>query len=98
VFIVFLFVWSTLVYDFIAYWTWADRGFLKALGVLDFAGGTPVHITSGVSALAYAICVGPRRTVDHKNSKSTSPADTYIGTSLIWFGWFGYLFFGFHNY
>ena len=53
VYLIFLFVWSTLVYDFIAYWSWAEKGFLKVLGAIDYAGGTPVHINSGFSALAY---------------------------------------------
>lgn len=51
-FIIFVFVWSTLVYDVIAYWTWAPNGWLKALGIIDFAGGVPVHITAGFSAFA----------------------------------------------
>lgn len=51
-YVLFLVVWSTLVYDFIAYWVWAPKGWLKAYGILDFAGGTPVHICSGFSALA----------------------------------------------
>jgi ammonia channel protein AmtB len=53
-------------------------------------GGTPVHITSGFSALAYALAVGPRRTVDFKKLKPSSPADIYLGTALLWFGWFGF--------
>jgi Amt family ammonium transporter len=51
-YIFFLFIWSTIVYDFIAYWNWAANGWLHNFGVLDFAGGTPVHINSGFSALA----------------------------------------------
>jgi Amt family ammonium transporter len=51
-YVLFLVIWSTVVYDFIAYWVWVPNGWLKALGALDFAGGTPVHITSGFSALA----------------------------------------------
>ena len=50
---IFLFLWSTLVYDFIAHWIWAIDGWLRDYGVLDFAGGTPVHLTSGFSAFAY---------------------------------------------
>ena len=52
--LVFLFVWATLVYDPIASWTWNPNGWAASMGVLDFAGGTPVHISSGASALAYA--------------------------------------------
>ncbi len=89
-YILFLFSWSTLVYDFVAYWTWAPNGWLRGLEVLDFAGGSPVHITSGFSALAYALVVGPRRTVDFKNVKPHSPSNVFLGTALLWFGWFGF--------
>ena len=89
-YVIFSFIWSTFVYDFITYWTWAPNGFLHNFGVLDFAGGTPVHITSGFSALAYALAVGPRRTVDFKKLKPSNPADIYLGTALLWFGWFGF--------
>lgn len=58
---VFIFIWSTIVYDPIASWTWNSVGWAYQLGVLDFAGGTPVHITSGASALAYAMMLGPRQ-------------------------------------
>ena len=52
-FIVFTFLWTTLVYDFVAYWTWNLNGWLHTLGALDFAGGGPVHIASGFASLAY---------------------------------------------
>jgi len=68
---VFAFVWSTLVYDPIASWTWNANGWASKLGVLDFAGGTPVHITSGASALAYAIVIGRRREI---NKVSPNPS------------------------
>ena len=58
---VFVFIWATLVYDPIASWTWNSNGWAASLGVLDFAGGTPVHITSGAAALAYSIMLGQRR-------------------------------------
>ncbi len=51
-YVVFLFFWSVFVYDIVAYWVWGENGWLKKLGALDFAGGTPVHIVSGFSALA----------------------------------------------
>jgi ammonium transporter, Amt family len=89
-YILFLVIWSTIVYDFIAYWVWAPHGWLKDYGVLDFGGGTPVHITSGFSALAYALAVGPRRTVDFKSEKPTNIADIFLGMTLLWFGWFGF--------
>ena len=89
-YILFLIIWSTVVYDFIAYWVWAPNGWLKSYGVLDFAGGTPVHITSGFSAMAYALAVGPRRTVNFKSEKPTHLADVFLGMTLLWFGWFGF--------
>lgn len=59
--LVFVFVWATLVYDPIASWTWNSAGWAAKLGVLDFAGGTPVHISSGASALAFSLMLGPRK-------------------------------------
>ena len=87
---IFLFFWSTIVYNAIAYWHWAPNGWLRTLGVLDYAGGAPVHICSGFSALAYALAVGPRKTVDHANYKPSSISDIFLGTCLNWFGWFGF--------
>src|SRR5881392_578850 len=60
-FIVFVLAWATLVYDPLAHWVWGDGGWLKRLGALDFAGGTVVHISSGVSALAAVLVIGKRR-------------------------------------
>jgi ammonium transporter, Amt family len=57
----FVFVWATLVYDPIACWTWNSTGWAYKMGVLDFAGGTPVHISSGAAALAYSLFLGKRR-------------------------------------
>ena len=59
--LVFVFVWATLVYDPIASWTWNSSGWAAEMGVLDFAGGTVVHITSGAAALAYSLMLGPRK-------------------------------------
>ncbi len=89
-YLIFLSIWTTLVYNFVTYWCWAPNGWLKTLGALDYAGGTPVHITSGFSAIAYALSVGPRRTVDHRNHKPSNVADVFFGTALLWFGWFGF--------
>ena len=79
-YLLFLCLWTTIVYNFITYWCWGPNGWLRALGVVDFAGGTPVHITSGFSALAYAIAVGPRKTVDHHNEKPSNVSDVFMGT------------------
>jgi len=58
---IFVFTWTTLVYDPIAFWTWNSTGWAYQLGVLDFAGGTPVHISSGAAALAYSFFLGKRK-------------------------------------
>ncbi|KAL1923736.1 uncharacterized protein VTP21DRAFT_8716 [Calcarisporiella thermophila] len=87
--IVFLFVWETLVYDVITSWVWGPNGWLKALGVMDFAGGTPVHIASGLAAVAYAIVVGKRRDYVDFNVPH-SPSFVFLGTGFLWFGWFGF--------
>ena len=86
-FIVFALLWSTLVYDPITHWVWATNGWLKNLGVLDFAGGHPVEINSGISGLVAAIVIGKR--------KNASPEPHHIpmailGGGLLWFGWFGF--------
>jgi Amt family ammonium transporter len=59
--VIFMFIWSTLVYDVIACWTWNPNGWSAKLGGLDFAGGTPVHISSGFASLAYALVLGKRQ-------------------------------------
>nr|CAG8577195.1 12213_t:CDS:2 [Entrophospora candida] len=61
--LVFFVIWTTLVYDFIAYWCWSDNGWFADLGGLDFAGGTPIHISSGAAALAYSYVLGPRKDI-----------------------------------
>ncbi|KAJ1556597.1 hypothetical protein HK096_011653, partial [Nowakowskiella sp. JEL0078] len=65
--IIFLFVWTTFVYDPIAYWVWAPNGWLKKLGYLDFAGGCPVEVNSGFAGLSLAWYMGPR--INHKSTK-----------------------------
>ncbi|RFU29790.1 hypothetical protein B7463_g6532, partial [Scytalidium lignicola] len=89
--LVFGFFWATVVYCPIACWTWNPNGWLFNLPSLDFAGGGPVHISSGWSALAYAFVLGKRK---HSGDKSVGkPHNTtlvFLGTVLIWFGWFGF--------
>lgn len=75
-------MWTTIVYNFITYWSWAPNGWLRSLDVYDYAGGTPVHITSGFSALAYALKVGPRKTVDHKTDKPSDVSNIFLGTGI----------------
>jgi Amt family ammonium transporter len=89
-YVVFTLAWTTLVYDPIAHWAWADGGWLGKLGAIDFAGGTVVHLSSGISALVCAIVLGKRRgypTVRHPPHDLTM---TVIGAGILWFGWFGF--------
>ncbi|RKP08174.1 ammonium transporter AmtB-like domain-containing protein [Thamnocephalis sphaerospora] len=88
--LVFLFAWSTLVYNPVAYWTWAPNGWLRTLGSLDYAGGTPVHMNSGFAALAYALVVGRRQGFGKEQFKPHNYANIMLGTALLWFGWLGF--------
>ncbi|KAJ1930569.1 hypothetical protein IWQ60_000179 [Tieghemiomyces parasiticus] len=88
--LIFLFVWSTVVYDPIAYWTWGTNGFLRYAGSLDYAGGTPVHMASGFAALAYAMVLGKRRAGHHSAYQPHNFSNIMLGTALLWFGWFGF--------
>ncbi|CAF1066019.1 unnamed protein product [Brachionus calyciflorus] len=83
-------LWTTLVYDFIAYWTWNPNGWLNNMGVLDFAGGGPVHVASGFAALAYALVVGQRKNVNFKQIKPINLTEIFLGTCLLWVGWLGF--------
>ncbi|HEY0444662.1 MAG TPA: ammonium transporter [Candidatus Limnocylindrales bacterium] len=88
-FVIFTVLWSIFVYSPIAHWVWASDGWLFKVGALDFAGGTVVHASSGVSALIVALLIG-RRVV---NGDSMEPHDipmTVLGAGLLWFGWFGF--------
>ena len=89
---VFVFLWSTLVYDPIAYWTWNVHGWSFTHGSLDFAGGTPVHISSGTAALAISIYLGKRCGYGTEALAYQPHNTTYVvlGTVLLWFGWFGF--------
>jgi Amt family ammonium transporter len=89
-FIVFTLAWATFVYDPLAHWVWGDGGWLKRLGALDFAGGTVVHISSGVSALVCAIMIGKRRGFGHQPMQPHNLPMTVMGAALLWFGWFGF--------
>jgi ammonium transporter, Amt family len=89
-FILFVLLWATFVYDPLAHWVWGDGGWLKAMGALDFAGGTVVHISSGVSALVCALMIGRRRGYGHQPMQPHNLPLTVIGASLLWVGWFGF--------
>ena len=89
-FLVFLVLWSTLVYDPIAHWVWGVGGWIRELGVLDFAGGLVVHISSGVAALAAALVVGKRRGYGQEPMPPHNLTMTLLGAGILWFGWFGF--------
>jgi len=89
-FIVFILAWATLVYDPLAHWVWGVGGWLRNLGALDFAGGTVVHISSGMSALVAALIIGRRRGYGHQPMLPHNLPLTVMGASLLWFGWFGF--------
>ncbi|ANB13333.1 ammonium permease MEP3 [Sugiyamaella lignohabitans] len=89
---IFIFIWTTLVYDPIAFWSWNKQGWARRMGSLDYAGGTIVHITSGFSALAYSLVLGKRlgHGTEQLNYRPHNTILVVIGTSLLWAGWFGF--------
>ena len=90
-YLLFIILFSLFIYAPLAHWTWHPEGFLRKLGVLDFAGGTVVHMSAGFAALAGAVFLGKRNT--HRNGHTSSPANipfVVLGTGLLWFGWFGF--------
>jgi Amt family ammonium transporter len=89
-FLVFTLLWATLVYDPIAHWVWGVGGWIRNLGALDFAGGTVVHISSGISALAAAILVGRRKGYRVEPMAPHNLPMTITGAAILWFGWFGF--------
>ncbi|MDR3564272.1 MAG: ammonium transporter [Negativicutes bacterium] len=89
-FVVFTLVWATFIYDPVAHWVWGMGGWLHDLGVLDFAGGTVVHILSGVSGLVVALVLGKRKGYGTDVMLPHHLPMTVIGASLLWFGWFGF--------
>ncbi len=89
-FLVFTVLWATLVYDPLAHWVWGAGGWLGALGAIDFAGGTVVHISSGLSALAAALVIGNRRGYLTSSMPPHNLPITILGAALLWFGWFGF--------
>jgi Amt family ammonium transporter len=90
--VVFMFVWATVIYDPIACWTWNTAGWSFKMGGLDFAGGTPVHISSGSAALAYSLMLGKRRGhgTHELNYRPHNVTHIVLGTVFLWVGWFGF--------
>ena len=92
-FLVFSLLWATLIYDPLAHWVWGKGGWmglLGGIGALDFAGGTVVHISSGVSALAAALLMGKRLGYPHEQMPPHNLPFAVMGAALLWFGWFGF--------
>ena len=90
--VIFMLIWATLIYDPIACWTWNPHGWVASMGGLDFAGGTPVHISSGSAALAYSLMLGKRRGhgTHELNFRPHNVTQVIIGTVFLWVGWFGF--------
>ncbi len=87
---VFILLWATLVYDPLCHWVWGDGGWLLELGALDFAGGTVVHLSSGISALVIALQLGKRIGYPQERMTPHNLPMTLLGAGLLWFGWFGF--------
>ncbi|PHH68542.1 hypothetical protein CDD82_482 [Ophiocordyceps australis] len=87
---VFIFCWATIVYCPLAYWVWNPNGWAAKHGVLDYAGGVPVEIGSGVSALAYSWVLGRRNSKMMANFRPHNISLIALGTTLLWFGWLGF--------
>jgi Amt family ammonium transporter len=89
-FLIFSLLWATFVYNPLVHWMWGSGGWLSRLGALDFAGGSPVHLSSGVAALCAAIIVGKRQGYGTEELKPHNLPMTILGAGLLWFGWFGF--------
>jgi Amt family ammonium transporter len=86
----FVVLWGLLVYNPLAHWVWATDGWIRGLGALDFAGGTVVHISAGISALVAALILGPRDSESRSQSAPHNVPFVILGASMLWFGWFGF--------
>ncbi|MGA2791630.1 MAG: ammonium transporter [Candidatus Bathyarchaeia archaeon] len=89
--LIFVVLWTTFIYVPVVHWIWAVGGWLRVLGVVDFAGGLVVHETAGVSALAAALFIGRRRDVSpRKEIRPNNIPFVILGAAILWFGWFGF--------
>ena len=88
--LIFVILWSTFIYLPIAHWIWGDGGWLRSLGVVDFAGGMVVHMAAGFSALAAALVIGKSKDLGLKEFKPNNIPYVILGAGLLWFGWFGF--------
>jgi Amt family ammonium transporter len=89
-FLLFTLLWATFIYDPLAHWVWGVGGWIRNLGALDFAGGTVVHISSGIAGLAAAIMVKQRLGHGKEHMPPHNLPMTLLGASMLWFGWFGF--------
>jgi Amt family ammonium transporter len=89
-FLVFILLWATFIYDPLAHWVWGVKGWMREMGALDFAGGTVVHISSGVSALVAAMMFGRRIGYGQEAMPPHNLPISVIGAALLWVGWFGF--------
>ncbi|MDQ3000192.1 MAG: ammonium transporter [Fibrobacterota bacterium] len=88
-YIVFILLWSTLVYDPVCHWVWHPDGFLAKAGTIDFAGGLVVHLTSGIAGLVACIILGKRHGLE-RGILPHNMVHVVLGTGILWFGWFGF--------
>ncbi len=89
-FLVFILLWATFVYDPLCHWVWGQGGWLKNMGVLDFAGGIVVHTSAGIAALVMALGMGKRKNLDQNVPAPHNLPLVAMGTAMLWFGWFGF--------
>ena len=89
-YMIFIFLWTTVCYDPLAHWVWGENGWLKALGTLDFAGGTVVHISSGVSGFVASLILGKRLDYHKQQLPAHNLPFTLLGACLLWIGWIGF--------
>ncbi len=89
-YLLFTLLWATFVYDPIAHWVWGSGGWLREMGVLDFAGGTVVHINAGIAALVTALIIGKRSCYNKYAIAPHNLPFSVLGAGLLWFGWFGF--------
>ena len=88
--LIFVILWMSIIYVPIAHWVWDPGGWLRAFGVMDFAGGAVIHTAAGVSALAAALAIGPRKGLGAISSRPNNVPFVILGTAILWFGWFGF--------
>ncbi len=89
-YLIFTLLWATFVYDPMAHWVWGSGGWLKNMGVMDFAGGTVVHINAGIAALVTALVIGKRSCYNKYTVAPHNLPFSVLGAGLLWFGWFGF--------